>query len=93
MGLPIEPQIDTAQAIAGQVTDRLNPELVIAQLVLAEAPAPGFAEGKEHAAARADELLHHQRLPIQARPCTKIANRVKVSACSSGVGRAWASSQ
>ena len=36
--------------------------------------------------------MSRQRVPIHARPCTKIANRVKVSAFSSGVCRAPASS-
>jgi hypothetical protein len=37
--------------------------------------------------------MSRQRVPIQALPCTKMANRAKVLACSVGVGRAWASSQ
>ena len=55
-----------AQAAAGQVLHRLDPEVVEVRLVLAEPPAPGLVEAEEHAAAGADEVLHDQRMPVVA---------------------------
>ena len=51
----------SAEARAGEVADRLDPELVEPHLVLAQPPPPRFVEAEEHDTPGADELLHDQR--------------------------------
>src|SRR5262249_39400012 len=53
----------TRHRAARQVAHGLVTDLVVAQLVLAEAPAPAIVEAEEQAAAGADELLQDQGVP------------------------------